>query len=147
MIFFLHFFNHFLCRFVSRFQKKGKTLQLSADYHVRWPLCKSWEHSFSVSDLVSVHCQINSYTTCVATITTITTTVARLPLFPIFLYRHHRPSNATTSIALCAITKNRFYHLRLPTRLRKTLHSTQRLCMSNMPSDMKIVHKILSERF
>ena len=90
-------------------------------------LCKLWEHSFSVSDLVSVYCQINSYTTCVTTITTITTTVARLPLFPMFLYRHHRPSNATTSIALCAITKNRFYHLRLSTRLRKTLHSTQRL--------------------
>ena len=28
-------------------------MQLSADYHAGWPLCKLWEHRFSVPDLVS----------------------------------------------------------------------------------------------
>ena len=31
----------------------GKILQLSADHHARWPLCKLWDHRFSVPDLVS----------------------------------------------------------------------------------------------
>ena len=30
----------------------GKTLQLSDDHHTRWPLCKLWEHRFSVQELV-----------------------------------------------------------------------------------------------
>ena len=38
----------------------------------------------------------------------------------------------STKIALCTITKNRFFHLRLTTWLRQTLHPTQRLGMSNM---------------
>ena len=33
----------------------GKILQLSADHQARWPLCKLWEHRFSVPDLVSSH--------------------------------------------------------------------------------------------
>ena len=37
-----------------------------------------------------------------------------------------------TKIALCTITKNRFCHFRFPAWLRQTLHSTHRLCMSNM---------------
>ena len=35
---------------ISYFLKN--TLQSSADHHARWPLCKLWEHSFSVPDLV-----------------------------------------------------------------------------------------------
>ena len=31
----------------------GKMLQLSADHHAGWSLCKLWEDRFSVSDLVS----------------------------------------------------------------------------------------------
>ena len=31
----------------------GNVLQFSADHHAGWPLCKLWEHRFSVPDLVS----------------------------------------------------------------------------------------------
>ena len=31
----------------------GKVLQFSADHHAGWPLCKVWEHRFTVPDLVS----------------------------------------------------------------------------------------------
>ena len=30
----------------------GKILELSSDHHIGWPLCKLWEHCFSVPDLV-----------------------------------------------------------------------------------------------
>ena len=53
-------------------------------------------------------------------------------------------------IALCTIlTKNSFFTLD-PRWLRQTLHSTQRLCMSNMRENcwkLTIVHRIRSERF
>ena len=31
----------------------GKVLQFSADHNLGWPLCKLWDHRFSVPDLVS----------------------------------------------------------------------------------------------
>ena len=36
----------------SKILTVGKILQLSADHHAGWPLCKLWEHRFSVPDLV-----------------------------------------------------------------------------------------------
>ena len=46
----------FLCWFVSRLRNiffVKNTQQFTADHYARWPLCKLWEHRFSVPDLVS----------------------------------------------------------------------------------------------
>ena len=56
--YFFLFFNHFWFPLPVRFLlleifTVGKILQLSADHHTGWLLCKLWEHHFSVPDLVS----------------------------------------------------------------------------------------------
>ena len=39
----------------------GKKVQLSADHQAGWPLCKLWEHRFSVPDLVSFPPEYNKH--------------------------------------------------------------------------------------
>ena len=55
--FFKHFWFplpvHFLLVKSLKLFIVGKILQLSNDHHAGWPLCKLWEHRFSVPDLVS----------------------------------------------------------------------------------------------
>ena len=67
--YFFQFFKHFWFPLPVRFLllkslkifTVGKILQLSADHHAGWPLCKLWEHCFSVPDLGSSQLQRNQY--------------------------------------------------------------------------------------
>ena len=56
-IFFWNYLNYLISSAGSLHASKiltvGKILQLYTDHHARWPLCKLWEHRFSVPDLVS----------------------------------------------------------------------------------------------
>ena len=53
--YFLQLLNYFLCAslLASKIFTVGNMLQLSADQHAKWLLCKLWEHHFSVPYLVS----------------------------------------------------------------------------------------------
>ena len=54
VILFFQLLNYFLCWFASRLWNIlilwKNALQLSADHHAGWPLCKLWEHRLSVPD-------------------------------------------------------------------------------------------------
>ena len=57
IFFFSNYLNYLISSAGSLHASKiltvGKILQLYTDHHARWPLCKLWEHRFSVPDLVS----------------------------------------------------------------------------------------------
>ena len=62
MILFFQCFNHFFCRFASSLSKYlvWEKHVLPADHHAGWPLCKLWEHRFSVPDPICECCEFIS---------------------------------------------------------------------------------------